>query len=527
MHDQKKMNLPEELIHHVLLQVKNSENSTDFWNCLRTCRQWHRIGLGLFKGLGFAVLATIESEVRRRDVWEETRETRTNLQVVMQPGPPSDAYLFHLRSLTLHVCHQRIVRAPKTAERDDIILSLNRLFNLTRALTTFSLRFSEGWDGPSLDVPAIPGSIVADVVRILPNTVINLELDTAGIELPPCTDIVLNEPNRHTCYEIGKILPRLVNLRLRIGHLCNMLLGLHEYALDCGNVRGCEYCKNGEQRICDLVRGWHMRNMTVWLPWGQSVANNSLAIASRALLNPDRINHATLLFITQTDEFQVTRTTISDPKSDPFWRFSWTLNSNVSVDTQGDVGTFRAEPMNGFSVYMKDKRFIADRSAVSECPECENMRNVSFRTFMLSSPPNRVAATRDTTTSFSYVAEQMVENTSSWIQSSHVGFRFPISEADDASKPFFKTADLWPCLFPNCRVRSRTINHLRGHHIYAHPRFAHFDSRDGVHPCPCPGCPCVGEFGFRDRESFQQHLLEHHRGPCASGSSVLRSYPSN
>jgi hypothetical protein len=499
--------LPEELVEHILQYVKDLLSPTTFWDCLRTCRQWHRIGLGLYKGLGFAVIAILESESRRYQVQEESVDGQFSSALEVQFQTPSTIYMALLKSMTVHVRHQRIATPFTPSTNNDLGQSLTGLFKLTKRLTTFSLKVTDGWDCRGLDVPAVPGSLLARIVQILPETVANLELDTSSIDLPPCGQFTAKQREHHLCYQISRILRRLRHLRLRVGHVCDVLLALEPDADDCGDIRGCDYCATNEQATCSLVRNWRMRTMIVWLPWGQDTANNALAKASKALLDASLRNATVILLISQTDE-EVSRISISDPSFDPFQRFSWSVKSNVSATLQEKLDYFRFKSISGTTVYRNDTRYSQGHH--NDCLECESLHRVEIRQYILSGLPIEVGAM----TAYPYVAEQTVEHMISWTQSSATGYRFPMPEADDPSKPFFQTADLWPCLFPGCHVRSKTLVHLRGHHIYAHPKYPTWKRWGGYQPCPRSGCDRVGENGFKDREELERHLRGHHLRPC-------------
>lgn len=277
--------LPEELLQSILLYVKETESSDAFWDCLNTCRQWHRVGLGLFKGLGFAASAIIESNYRRREIDGEGLNLNTHLRIEFDVTAPSPLYLSLLRSLTIHVQHYRISSQLTAPQHNTFIRSLNELFVQTSRLTTFSLRFSEDWDFPNLDVPAVPESVLVELIESLPETVTSLELDTSGTEVPTNTETATMNHEHHLCYQISKILRRLYHLRLRIGHICGALLTADTIIPVINHRDGCNDTGLFEDVSINLLRTWHMRTMIVWLPWGQILSNDRFTKTFSTLLD--------------------------------------------------------------------------------------------------------------------------------------------------------------------------------------------------------------------------------------------------
>jgi len=133
-----------------------------------------------------------------------------------------------LRSLTIHVLHARIQAPFIAVEGRDLFGSLADTLTLARRLTTFSLRFADqGWDFPHLDVPAVPSSQLSRIVEALLASVVNLEIDTFGTDVPPSESLLRGDMSKHFCHQTGKRIHQLRHLR-----------------------------------------SWDMQYLTLWLPWG-------------------------------------------------------------------------------------------------------------------------------------------------------------------------------------------------------------------------------------------------------------------
>lgn len=530
--------LPEELVEHILRWVKDTASPTDFWSCLRTCHQWHRVGLGLYKGLGFAACATIESDTRRCDVKEETAGLKFHLRIDFDLKMPSQLYFSLLRSLTIHIRHQRIAIPFAPSRGCDLVRYLQEVFTTTGLLSTFSLRFADGWDFPNLDVrnaqvrtahetytdfipylqvPAIPQSLLARLVEVLPETVIHLELDTCGTDVPPSMDFTLKNKEEHLCYQISKILARLRRLRLRVGHICNALLAFQTDTQSCNHVASCEYCIASEQATCALLRSWQMRSMTVWIPWGQPAEDNTFVQTSKALMNPSLRNLTVIVLVHQNDEKHNGRTSIIEPSESVYTQFTYRPQSNVSTAVRERLEYFKFNSVTGGTLKSET---VAARQRLERlnnfdriCNEHDTLISTSVRLFNLS-PSFGPIPEAGSTSPYPHMAEQTLESMVSWTQNMHLGYRFPISEGNECGKPFWKESKIWACRVVCCKERCETLVHLRGHHMWAHPERLHEASWSGYEPCPSIGCDRVGMNAFESYREAEEHLLAHHLRPC-------------
>ena len=85
-------------------------------------------------------------------------------------------------------------------------------------LTTFSINLSGVTDRRC----TFPPSVISKILLSLPASVVNLELDTEGVDNED-TSKACEHSKDHLCQVIGTIMPRLQFLRLRIGQLCPVL----------------------------------------------------------------------------------------------------------------------------------------------------------------------------------------------------------------------------------------------------------------------------------------------------------------
>ena len=134
---------------------------------------------------------------------------------------PYLGYIYTILDLwhcTFRTC---ILKDPRTL--------LSKILKCMANLTTFSFKLAEeGWDVPNLDVPAIPQSSIAKMISCLLGKITNLEIDTARTDIPPDNLASTLNPTNHLCKQIGNLFPQLHYLRLRVNHLCPVLLDFVE-----------------------------------------------------------------------------------------------------------------------------------------------------------------------------------------------------------------------------------------------------------------------------------------------------------
>ncbi|KAI8943232.1 hypothetical protein NX059_001254 [Plenodomus lindquistii] len=515
--------LPEEILELILNNVKETEHPTLFWNSLRTCQKWHRVGLGLYIGLGFATTVVVESDIRRNKVEHGDGELMTHLGTRLKLEIPSKLYLSVLKSLTIQIQHRRNTSLFDLPRGTDFIGSMNDLFSHTERLTTFSLNFADGWDFPNLDVPAIPQSWLARVVDILPDSVINLELDSAGIDVPLDPDVYVDQKD-HLCFQISKIFTRLQRLRLRIGHVCNTMLGDGFNGPNDNTMESWSQntLKPYEKAVDNLLSKWHMRSLTIWLPWGTSLTlDNPFSRACTTLLDINLHNPTVILMIQQNDVYCAKRTNITTPALPVHNKFTWTPYTNVSPALRIALPSFRFATICGYTA--SNRRLASMNPTLPSpphpshlhCKECTTIRSPPTRHY-LTSPTFSPPPEPDTTTSYPHIALQTIESSLSWTSNTHLSYRYPLACADEPGKPFYRGANRWACQLPGCKVKSKSMLHLRGHQIYKHVNYTSF----GELRCPSVGCDWVGDVSSRDTVGFDRHVAGHHFEGCVVGGFV-------
>lgn len=464
------LELPEELTEMLLLQVKIAGPSKDFWNCLKTCRDWHRIGLGIHGELDHTVATIVESYQRRPGQPQEHVDSNFDHRTDFDLGGPSPLYISELRSLTVHVRHARIAAPFAPIPGRDLFESISDMFQGMRKLTTFSLKFAcDGWDFPHGDVPAIPQSKLARLVANLPSTVVNLEIDTAGVDVPPGADLVASD-ERHLCFQLGKAIGRLRHLRLRLGHVCGHILHAEQNPPIIGDT-AVEHGVDGFV-LPKTSTARSLETFTLWIPnTGDTEAIDLLWSGKR----PMSLKNALMTIIRQ--EPILTRPTAVDRHRSPgslVWKARYSHRGESSIERSVQVHTVN-----------KVHSAMLPPNPLRHCAEHDILTTTSRRQFQVGGD---VYPKSD----FPYIAEWILESRSRWAQAGHLGARYPAPEAERADKPFWRKptlwhpptlmeyieykdvsvkegTGLWACLLPGCPARCESLNHLRGHQLYAHP----------------------------------------------------------
>ncbi|KAF2112575.1 hypothetical protein BDV96DRAFT_152799 [Lophiotrema nucula] len=490
--------LPEELVAEILLLIRQSVTSREFWNCLKTCRNWYRIGLPMLTSLGFAISAIVESDHEHGFPRVDPPSQSNAIISDFSTEPVSELYVSELRSLTVHVLHTRhaVRERPVTG---DFFESLTETLQTTNKLTTFSLKFADdGWDFPKQDVPVIPQGRIARLVACLPRSLRNLEIDTASMDLPPSHDQLVMDDANHFCYQISQIIPRLVHVRLRVKHVCQALFG---------------------SKTPSPVDLKNLRSIVIWpSPFDDFAASDEFREACDNLPYPPGpydpgIKNNILIYHEWSRPRQVT------PLYAGGFYTSTTHHRRPVVNIEGCL-----EPGH-------------DTPAPLIRPACEEhakIKSTHRRTFGLRHPRTENTLGR---TPYVYMVAWLLEGEARWAQNEHGGCRYPYLEGNEEGKPFWKdlyvvespeqghewrypSSGPFACLFPHCRRRFKAFVGLQIHHHRAHPRWPHDDVTGGAMPCPSLGCDRVGLWGFYRKSELEQHLLKHHRYPCTKEAGV-------
>lgn len=214
--------LPEEILLDILLFVRYSGDQWTFANCAVCCRRWFRIcfpilysDVVLHSGSFDLELAEItarkdKEKLRHRvGAFASTLNTRAEL----------------VRSLTLRSGNCNIdwpkwrpfiSLQRRRSERDHWFPNLCRTLPQLTNLTTFSLKIGD----IGQRVLWTPHSRVIEILDILPESVVNLEVDTMGADFATAGP---SQMASHVCPSISRTLPRLRILRLRLRFLCTDL----------------------------------------------------------------------------------------------------------------------------------------------------------------------------------------------------------------------------------------------------------------------------------------------------------------
>ncbi|KAH7109863.1 hypothetical protein B0J11DRAFT_234535 [Dendryphion nanum] len=139
---------------------------------------------------------------------------------------PANKFMAHnsgnqfVRSLRLHpwagLLNAFKVRMPIAYDSVDTVCACLR--TLTR-LTTFSINLV----GIPYESIHFPPSVIVKILESLPDSVVNLEIDTVGSDLELSSRRHSERPDIHVCDYLSKLIPRLEILRLRIGSMCPAL----------------------------------------------------------------------------------------------------------------------------------------------------------------------------------------------------------------------------------------------------------------------------------------------------------------
>ncbi|OCL03755.1 hypothetical protein AOQ84DRAFT_381306 [Glonium stellatum] len=187
--------LPSELLLDIFERLRSTSSTGTMTAFLLCCRAWHDISASVLY-----THVAVDSKLNSNSALSLFIRQRT--------------YLGLVQSLTLRIHQSHLmgfsIKLPKAYDRSE---GLNAILPSMSNLKTFSLVLEEqvGKDY------AIPSDITAKLLKSLPETVINLELDSYGLD-----DIGVS--GIHLCQEIGALIPRLQFLRLRISRLCPALL---------------------------------------------------------------------------------------------------------------------------------------------------------------------------------------------------------------------------------------------------------------------------------------------------------------
>lgn len=182
--------VPDEVLGAILSTV-GAISPTDLTACLRVNRRWSSVGTGLL--YRHLVLPP----------------TGSSLYTFFNTPEPSHAQ--DVRTLTLHLLPQDGDYTGTIRQLAYIATMLPKL----EGLVSFSLR------AESFCHLRLPAEGIEEVINALPESCVNLEIDTGGLEQ------YAYERGQHLCPAIRRVLPRMRNVRLQVSQLCSALFGEH------------------------------------------------------------------------------------------------------------------------------------------------------------------------------------------------------------------------------------------------------------------------------------------------------------
>jgi hypothetical protein len=316
----------------------------------------------------------------------------------------------------------------------------------------------------------------------------------------------------------------LRHLRLRVSHVCEEMLlhGPRPGPRLCHCENTCECCSGDGKDACDRVRSWALRSLSVWVPQAVNKRSRRTKHAFDLLAKLPTKHGTYVNIISQQDLLPG-----SAEPANGFLRpsFVWRSESN-STSPGGQPILIYGHNVQALGAVQRPD------PCLRYCEEHRLMATYAGRMFEMGEDAFPKSP-------YPYMAEWALEGSGRWAQEGHGGRRYPAMEGDGEDKPFWKPSynatspitgrtvngmanlGLWSCLFPNCRTRCASLQHLRGHQIYAHPSEPHCGPWLGLRPCPSVGCSRIGHRGFSRHEDLQLHILTHHLYPCTSLSRTM------
>jgi hypothetical protein len=189
--------LPAELFIHVLKKLLECSSSDIFLRCIQCCRHWYETGIPI---LYENIIFKLDNRIKR--------------------FLSQCANLERIRSITFDVDSNSMLASTVAVKH--LIPFSKRIMPRMSFLTTFSLVIT----GEHRRIWGVYPGFLTRILRALPTTVVNLELDTLGLDVAFRTQAQIEEirVSSHICATVGAIIPRLHHLRLRISTLCPRLL---------------------------------------------------------------------------------------------------------------------------------------------------------------------------------------------------------------------------------------------------------------------------------------------------------------
>ncbi|KIW00310.1 uncharacterized protein PV09_08197 [Verruconis gallopava] len=213
--------LPDEILLGIFVAVRFNSSSkdpmSDLASSLRVSKQWYRVGMTvLYRHFVIDVnyqTALIQedadfSSISRYNFIPSARFFDTTTKLWSQPWT-TDGIGSWIHSLSIEIHFEDTERARHMQSITDVIRALPNI-------RTFSVRAA-----PLRQHSEIVRHKLSDILLSIPSSVVNFELDLQGRD--DQFDPHLRQ-NTHFCETVGRILPQLRTLRLRLSTLCDSFL---------------------------------------------------------------------------------------------------------------------------------------------------------------------------------------------------------------------------------------------------------------------------------------------------------------
>lgn len=206
--------LPNELLSSILLQVKLDSSASSFLPCLLCCKTWYGVALPLLYHDVHLNNSTLEPFVKHFKV--STGSFVRSLTLCVDPVEPElqpDAP--HPYAFVEDEEEMRRVGSQGSQRLWSHLRDIATQVTQMAGLVSFSLHTSPE---PNKVGFWLPRPAIAAIIQALPQSCVNLEIDTRGRDS--------SEPgSAHLCAAIRATLPRVQNLRLRLSTMCPAIFG--------------------------------------------------------------------------------------------------------------------------------------------------------------------------------------------------------------------------------------------------------------------------------------------------------------
>ncbi|KAA6411221.1 MAG: hypothetical protein FRX48_04501 [Lasallia pustulata] len=205
--------LTREIFTSILLQVKDTSSLSA---CLRCCKAWHVTALPLLYRDLLITNHNLEAFSKNFNISQGVLVS--SLTVCLDPiQPASDPAAPYPLAFKEDEEHMKRHGSQETKELWNQLQDISGKVSSMASLTTFSLTVSAQ---PSAIGFWIPRPTILSFLKLLPETCVNLEIDTRGQDY-------FGPGSGHLCDTIQEIVPRLRHLRLRLSTLCPASFGRH------------------------------------------------------------------------------------------------------------------------------------------------------------------------------------------------------------------------------------------------------------------------------------------------------------